>query len=394
MKKIVSFKVRFLILLICMNVICVLSVGYGLGPDAMRERHTGENCPNVAPAAPTGLQGEGTTMIKLTWSDNSSNETNFKVQRSLNGTTGWATIATLGVNRTSYLIAFVGSSRYYYRVAAVGAEGISYSNTTGLWPAFVHPPKNLQLTVLSPFQIHIAWSDKSNNETQFRVERSVGTNAEWLLVANVLSNDTATVDTGLMPSTTYYYRVRAENSAHVSEFTFSKNATTSSVSGICADVLQYLPRMNTKPYAEGSVVQNLDHVYECKAWPFSNWCNRPPHFSPGTGFLWSDAWILLGRCETSTGVATIAPVGQEIENADIISEMDSRIISVPVTENSKRINVQISDANGIKISDNKVMVNVKNNAVYVVMPEVPEGLYFVRVQSENKTWVKKYWIKK
>ena len=75
-------------------------------------------------AAPTNLSGQ----VRLTWlaptSNGGSAVTDYIVQRSPNGTTGWATISD-GVNtNTTYTVAgLVNGTRYYFRVYAHNAAG-------------------------------------------------------------------------------------------------------------------------------------------------------------------------------------------------------------------------------------------------------------------------------
>ncbi|OQA13067.1 MAG: Fibronectin type III domain protein [Chloroflexi bacterium ADurb.Bin360] len=85
-------------------------------------------CP---PAAPSGLTATAVsgTRIDLSWADNSSNETNFRVERSLNGTT-WAQIATVNANVTTFFNTNLTCNYpYYYRVRSYNSGGFSsYSN--------------------------------------------------------------------------------------------------------------------------------------------------------------------------------------------------------------------------------------------------------------------------
>ncbi|MBV9470032.1 MAG: fibronectin type III domain-containing protein, partial [Abitibacteriaceae bacterium] len=85
----------------------------------------------AAPAAPSNLQARAVTgtKITLTWTDNSSNEQGFKIER-LSGST-WTQIATAGVNVTTYTNSGLQRGKTYsYRVRAYNATGNSaYSNT-------------------------------------------------------------------------------------------------------------------------------------------------------------------------------------------------------------------------------------------------------------------------
>ena len=88
----------------------------------------------VAPqlAAPSSLVGtaNGIKRIDLTWSDNSTNETGFRIERSTNGSK-FSRIATVGANVTSYVNTGLKRGKtYYYRVRANGSPAPSaWSNT-------------------------------------------------------------------------------------------------------------------------------------------------------------------------------------------------------------------------------------------------------------------------
>lgn len=79
------------------------------------------------PTAPTGLTATAAPpwRINLAWTDTSSNETGFRIQRSLNGST-WSTLATVGANTTSYPdTSPTPGTLYYYRVIAYNSAGDS-----------------------------------------------------------------------------------------------------------------------------------------------------------------------------------------------------------------------------------------------------------------------------
>ena len=96
------------------------------------------------PAAPSGLTATAasTTQINLTWTDNSSNETGFKIERKTGAGGTYAQIATVGASVTTYSNTGLAiGTNYFYRVRATNAAGDSaYSNEasattlTTLWP--------------------------------------------------------------------------------------------------------------------------------------------------------------------------------------------------------------------------------------------------------------------
>jgi hypothetical protein len=87
----------------------------------------------TAPSAPSNLQATAVSasQINVTWQDNSSNETGFVIERSLNGTSNWAPLFTTAPNVTSYAnTGLSAGTTYYYRVSAQNPAGSS--NTTSV----------------------------------------------------------------------------------------------------------------------------------------------------------------------------------------------------------------------------------------------------------------------
>jgi PKD repeat protein len=86
-------------------------------------------------------------------------------------------------------------------------------------------PSNLVTTVVSSSQINLSWTDQSNDETGFAIERS-NDGLSWAAINSVGANIQSYANTGLQPETKYYYRVKARNSTGDSGYTNVASATT------------------------------------------------------------------------------------------------------------------------------------------------------------------------
>lgn len=89
-------------------------------------------------------------------------------------------------------------------------------------------PSGLTVTTISSRAIELNWKDNSNNETGFRIERSLNASSGFEAFAILPSKATYLVDHGLSPATTYFYRVSAINDDGESAFTSIANTSTNS----------------------------------------------------------------------------------------------------------------------------------------------------------------------
>jgi serine protease AprX len=108
---------------------------YNTGGDSAYSNTASATTPAASqpPAAPSGLTATAVSrsQINLGWTDNSSNEDGFKIERCTGSScTNFTQIATVGANVTSYSNTGLSSGTYYrYRVRAYNAAGNSaYSN--------------------------------------------------------------------------------------------------------------------------------------------------------------------------------------------------------------------------------------------------------------------------
>ena len=184
------------------------------------------------PASPSNLQGSAIScnQIDLSWQDNATDETNYIVERKIEGGS-YSVRATLPANTTVYSdTGLSANTKYYYRVKAKNGFGDSgYSNEINLItpPCGTPPnaPTNLILTVVSSSQINLSWSDNSDNETGFKIERKME-GGSYSEIGEVGANVTSYSDSSLLPDTKYYYRVRAFNSFGYSIYSNEASAKT------------------------------------------------------------------------------------------------------------------------------------------------------------------------
>ncbi|HHT9121167.1 MAG TPA: fibronectin type III domain-containing protein [Candidatus Hypogeohydataceae bacterium YC41] len=167
----------------------------------------------VPPAAPTNLRAISlsSSKVNLVWTDNSTNETGFEVWRRVN-TGSWQLLATTGPNVTKYqdTTAYGNDSTtsYSYFIRAFNNSGFRDTNVA----VVPFAPTGLAATAISPSQIDLSWTDRSDNEKDFEVHRKPGpcsATGSWTRIAIKGTDTTSHSNTGLTPGTTYSYRVRA-----------------------------------------------------------------------------------------------------------------------------------------------------------------------------------------
>src|SRR4051812_17763145 len=103
-----------------------------------------------APAAPSGLAAvsASSSEIDLTWTDNSSNETGFLIQRSPDGST-WSNFTTVGAGVTTYAdTGLTASTTYHYRVSAFNSAG--YSSVSNMATATASATAATSYTLTGP----------------------------------------------------------------------------------------------------------------------------------------------------------------------------------------------------------------------------------------------------
>jgi len=88
-------------------------------------------------------------------------------------------------------------------------------------------PTNLATTATSPTQISITWSDNATGEDGYKIERKVSGGSYTQIAVVALNTMTYTDSSGISPTTTYTYRVRAYNTIPAdSSYSNEASATT------------------------------------------------------------------------------------------------------------------------------------------------------------------------
>ncbi len=170
-----------------------------------------------APAAASdfAVVAAGSTTATATWTDNSTNESVFRVERRLAGETEWTEAALANRGTTTVSVPrLAASTAYEFRVLAWNEHGGSPSNVVSLTmpPA---PPTGLVATVASPSSVTLSWTDASTDETGFVAEYRIAKAKTWsTFVTEAVPNASSLVVTGLSPGKTYEFRVFAKHAAN------------------------------------------------------------------------------------------------------------------------------------------------------------------------------------
>ena len=185
----------------------------------------------TSPLMPTNLRQSTTVVanaISLIWTNGSTSQDSFKIQRKINSTTSttWTDLIFLtGGTLSSYIDYSVTSGIFYdYRIQSclvntcsgyvvlervyVPTTTVSNPNTT---TAPIIPANLATYTTLTSTMstIPLKWTDNSTNEISFVVEKKLSTAVAYTLIYTTGSNITTYVDSAVTAGVSYDYRVKA-----------------------------------------------------------------------------------------------------------------------------------------------------------------------------------------
>lgn len=226
----------------------------GEGPNSPEATAT----PRAAPANVTATGGQG--QIVIGW-DAFPGAASYTISRSSVAGGPYTAIAT-GVTGTSHADTTIqGGQTYYYVVTAQLMAGGSSGQSSEV-SGFASPtPPTLTAARWAATANQLTWTSSNAVVNSYWVERSTD-GLNFLILTNIPATPRMFVDVDLAPSTTYFYRIQAENASGQSEFSNVASNTTPAF-GLninFANALNGTPANNPAPIPPG-YAQDIGEIF-------------------------------------------------------------------------------------------------------------------------------------
>ena len=280
---------------------------YGCSPSSNTNVNTNTT---VVPIAPSSLAGVvvSTTQINLSWTDNSTDETSFKIERKTGAAT-YAVVGSVNANIVAYNdLGLTPNTSYTYRVCSYNSVGNSatYTNEITLTtPSVVNLP-TLTTTATSSIASTTAVSGGSISSDGGATITARG--VCWSTSANpTVALSSKTIDgtgtgiftstmSGLTANTTYFIRAYATNSAGTAygaglSFTTSNTSSATSVTDVDGNTYQLVTicsqtwtksNLNVSHYRNGDVIPQITDATQWLNSTTGAWCYYANTSSNGT----------------------------------------------------------------------------------------------------------------
>ncbi len=147
----------------------------------------------------------------------------YVIERSSSPDGPFTSLVTLSNTAATHSDTVPQNIAYYYRIAAVGSDGIPGNGSIVAFAARNVPPpaapSSPGVTYPVSQQVNLTWVDNANNETAYRIERSPAGLEQWTLVTGSLAaGTTAYTDAAVIAGNSYDYRISAVGTGGVSSY--------------------------------------------------------------------------------------------------------------------------------------------------------------------------------
>lgn len=185
-----------------------------------------------APIVPTNFRITGRTITEVSLAWDAAGSGGVDIQRSEDGVSFAVVDSVAGGITTFTDNDLFGGTQYWYRIRSKGKPTNSvWTDTASIFtdwdPLLPLTPRELMATPLSENSIEISWSDRSENETGFDIERSAnGSLFTKIATVNADVTEYLDEDAALTLATRYWYRIRAINGNGTSFYSNIADAIT------------------------------------------------------------------------------------------------------------------------------------------------------------------------
>jgi hypothetical protein len=152
--------------------------------------------------------GDPEHILSLSWSDNSTDENGFHIERSLDGVV-FSQIDTVAADVVSYDdTTLTGETLYYYRVCAFGKAGSSLHSGIQSRRTGTKAPTGLSVLTNTASSITLTWNDNSTTRTEYRIDHYHDTDP-WAQIDVITGAPFDEYFDGGLPAGTHHYRILA-----------------------------------------------------------------------------------------------------------------------------------------------------------------------------------------
>lgn len=157
------------------------------------------------------------SLVALSWTDASTDETGFRVERRPPGSGSFASLGSVAAGSTAFVDTnVIPDQQWQYRVFAFNAVGDSPPSNVLQVQLVPAAPASLAAKQTAPDEVSLTWDDLSSSETGFRIERRVAGGGTFAQVGLVAAGVGTFVDRGAPPASTLDWRVLALNGSGAS----------------------------------------------------------------------------------------------------------------------------------------------------------------------------------